>query len=97
MVWYASVKNGFDYAPGWDASTANDAISGYVAAMDKFRQVTGDSKPSKPSAPAPPQPKPSIPTPEPPRPRPMVKPAPIPEPVLAETDPVPNPTPLTHP
>ena len=41
MVWYASVKNGFDYAPGWDASTANDAISGYVAAMNSFRRNMG--------------------------------------------------------
>merc|ERR1712117_162268 len=41
MVWYASVKNGFDYAPGWDASTANDAIKGYVAAMKKFREFNG--------------------------------------------------------
>ncbi len=34
MVWYASVKNGFDYAPNWDASTSQDAISGYKAAYD---------------------------------------------------------------
>lgn len=95
MVWYASVKNGFDYAPGWDASTAIDAISGYVAAMEKFRQVTGDSRPAKPSAPAPgpPRPKPSVPAPAPPRPKPTVKPAPTPEPVVAETEPQPNPTP----
>merc|ERR1719278_1586046 len=35
MVWYASVKNGFDYAPNWDASTSNDAINGYISAMEK--------------------------------------------------------------
>merc|ERR1712064_34295 len=63
MVWYASIKNGFDYAPGWDASTSNDAIKGYVAAMKRFRQVTGDPTPSKPvEAPAPiPKPTPSKP------------------------------------
>merc|ERR1719225_1873434 len=54
MVWYASVKNGFDYAPNWDASTSNDAISGYVSTMKKFRQVTGDQAPEhKQPAPAP--------------------------------------------
>merc|ERR1712227_967368 len=51
MVWYASVKNGFDYAPGWDASTSNDAINGYVSAMKQFRQVTGDQAPPVPSKP----------------------------------------------
>jgi len=49
MVWYASVKNGFDYAPVWDASTHNDAISGYKSAMQLFRQVTGAPKPTKPA------------------------------------------------
>ena len=54
MVWYASVKNGFDYSPGWDASTSNDAISGYVAAMERFREVTGQPEPEhKQPAPAP--------------------------------------------
>ena len=43
MVWYASVKNGFDYAPGWDASTANDAINGYVAAMKRFREYNDNN------------------------------------------------------
>merc|ERR1719323_2741657 len=64
MVWYASVKNGFDYAPGWDASTSNDAISGYVNAMNKFRQVTGDQAP----APAPSKPVVAVPLPEKPKP-----------------------------
>ena len=32
MVWYASVKNGFDYTPNWDASTHEDSIAGYLAA-----------------------------------------------------------------
>jgi len=36
MVWYASVKNGFDYAPFWDASTREDSISGYKQAMNIF-------------------------------------------------------------
>merc|ERR1712156_1187243 len=49
MVWYASVKNGFDYAPVWDASTHNDAISGYKSAMELFSQVTGAPKPTKPA------------------------------------------------
>ena len=46
MVWYASVKNGFDYAPYWDASTKEDSINGYKtayklfkAANDKLRQL----------------------------------------------------------
>lgn len=33
MVWYASIKNGFDYAPNWDASTRADSISGYQKAF----------------------------------------------------------------
>merc|ERR1719318_2536233 len=49
MVWYASVKNGFDYAPGWDASTHNDAISGYKSAMKLFRQAMGTPEPVKPA------------------------------------------------
>jgi len=32
MVWYASVRNGFDYTPIWDASTHEDSISGYLNA-----------------------------------------------------------------
>jgi len=44
MVWYASVKNGFDYAPNWDASTKPDSIKGYQAAMDLFNQNMGKSK-----------------------------------------------------
>jgi len=84
MVWYASIKNGFDYAPGWDASTSNDAIKGYVAAMKRFRQVTGDPTPSKPVevVVAPEDPKP-IQTPAPPQkstPKPVQTPAPVPKP-----------------
>merc|ERR1719348_2462943 len=84
MVWYASIKNGFDYAPGWDASTSNDAIKGYVAAMKRFRQVTGDPTPSKPVevVVAPEDPKP-IQTPAPPpksTPKPVQTPAPVPKP-----------------
>jgi len=37
MVWYASVKNGFDYAPFWDASTKEDSINGYKAAYKLFK------------------------------------------------------------
>jgi len=49
MVWYASVKNGFDYAPVWDASTHNDAISGYKSAMTKFRNAMGTPEPVQPA------------------------------------------------
>ena len=40
MVWYASVKNGFQYkhSEQWDASISQDAITGYKAAMATFRQ-----------------------------------------------------------
>ena len=41
MVWYASVKNGFDYAPYWDASTHEDSISGYKAAFQLFKAANG--------------------------------------------------------
>ena len=37
MVWYASVKNGFQYASSWDASTNQDSINGYREAMRLFR------------------------------------------------------------
>merc|ERR1712183_283261 len=57
MVWYASVKNGFDYAPNWDASTSDDAIKGYLSAMDKFRKVLGTS-PAPLPAPVEPKPEP---------------------------------------
>merc|ERR1719232_1966879 len=105
MVWYASVKNGFDYAPGWDASTSNDAISGYVNAMDKFRQVTGDQAP----APAPIKPVVAVPLPEKPKPsKPLTttsapvqrptpgKPKPAPSPVVAEVE-EPRPVASGHP
>jgi len=105
MVWYASVKNGFDYAPGWDASTSNDAISGYVNAMNKFRQVTGDQAP----APAPSKPVVAVPLPEKPKPsKPLTttsapvqrptpgKPKPAPSPVVAEVE-EPRPVASGHP
>ena len=41
MVWYASVKNGFDYAPNWDASTKQDSINGYKSAMKRFKAHMG--------------------------------------------------------
>jgi len=44
MVWYASVKNGFDYAPNWDASTKPDSIQGYQSAMDLFNREMSSSK-----------------------------------------------------
>merc|ERR1711973_1054837 len=44
MVWYASVKNGFDYAPFWDASTKNDSIDGYKSAMALFKKAMASSK-----------------------------------------------------
>ena len=37
MVWYASIKNGFDYSVTWDASTNEDSIRGYKEAMKIFR------------------------------------------------------------
>ena len=39
MVWYASVKNGFDYTPNWDASTHDDSIAGYLAARAIMEEV----------------------------------------------------------
>lgn len=40
MVWYASVKNGFQYKQSqqWDASISEEAIQGFKAAMATFRQ-----------------------------------------------------------
>ena len=39
MVWYSSVKNGFQYKPSgpWDASDSTEAIQAYKAAADLFR------------------------------------------------------------
>merc|ERR1712086_92583 len=37
MVWYASVKNGFDYSVTWDASTNTESIRGYKKAMGIFK------------------------------------------------------------
>merc|ERR1712106_564962 len=41
MVWYASVKNGFQYkqAEQWDATINDDSIKGYQAAMQIFNQA----------------------------------------------------------
>ena len=33
MVWYASVKNGFNYASSWDATGKKDSEKGFVEAM----------------------------------------------------------------
>ena len=38
MVWYASVKNGFNYQSYWDASTKPDSIAGYQLAMELFNR-----------------------------------------------------------
>jgi len=44
MVWYSSVKNGFDYAPNWDASTKTDSILGYKKAMNILNADIAKSK-----------------------------------------------------
>jgi len=89
MVWYASVKNGFDYAPVWDASTHNDAISGYKSAMALFRQAMGAPEPVKPAPvvePVAPVAEPDVPEEVP---APVIEPeAPVVAPVLSETEPV---------
>merc|ERR1740124_1917179 len=76
MVWYASVKNGFDYAPVWDASTHNDAISGYKSAMKLFRQAMGTPEPVNPALVVEPV-------------APVVVPAPVVEPVAPVVVPAP--------
>merc|ERR1740123_831804 len=38
MVWYASVENGFQYTPTWDASASEEAVRGYTTAMKTFRE-----------------------------------------------------------
>ncbi|XP_040567756.1 uncharacterized protein [Lepeophtheirus salmonis] len=37
MVWYSSVKNGFQYAPYWDASDKPDSVQGYEKAREMFK------------------------------------------------------------
>merc|ERR1740137_139933 len=76
MVWYASIKNGFDYAPVWDASTHNDAISGYKSAMQLFRQAMGTPEPVNPA----PVVEPEV---------PVIAPAPFVEPVAPVVVPAP--------
>jgi len=41
MVWYASVKNGFQYkqAEQWDATISDDSIKGYQSAMQIFKDA----------------------------------------------------------
>ena len=34
MVWYASVRNGFQYEISWDASTSQDSMQAYVTMMN---------------------------------------------------------------
>ncbi len=36
MVWYASVRNGFQYEISWDASTSAESQQAYVKVMSKF-------------------------------------------------------------
>ena len=38
MVWYASVKNGLQYAPSWDASENKKAQEAFINVMKKFKQ-----------------------------------------------------------
>ena len=38
MVWYASVKNGLQYAPSWDASENKKAQEVFINVMKKFKQ-----------------------------------------------------------
>ena len=33
MVWYASVRNGFQYEISWDASTSQESMQAYVSMM----------------------------------------------------------------
>merc|ERR1712226_1659572 len=40
MVWYASVKNGLQYAVTWDASESQASIDAYVEIGQKFRQAS---------------------------------------------------------
>lgn len=37
MVWYASVKNGLQYAVSWDASEDKGAQEAYVEVMRRFK------------------------------------------------------------
>lgn len=39
MVWYASVKNGLQYAVNWDASDAPATIEAYIEVGQKFKNV----------------------------------------------------------
>ena len=41
------VKNGFDYAANWDASTKADSISGYKQAFDILNKDNAASKASR--------------------------------------------------
>ena len=44
LVYFRLVKNGFDYSPFWDASTKNDSIEGYKAAMKLFNKAMSSAK-----------------------------------------------------
>merc|ERR1719225_526194 len=45
MVWYASVRNGFDYTPVWDASTHEDSIAGYLNARSILDEESSNAVP----------------------------------------------------
>lgn len=40
MVWYASVKNGLQYAESWDASFSQNTIEAYIEVGKKFRDAS---------------------------------------------------------
>jgi len=40
MVWYASVKNGLQYAETWDASSSEDTIEAYLETGKRFRAAS---------------------------------------------------------
>ena len=46
MVWYSSVKNGFQYAVSWDAHLSESSQKGYKRAMEIFRPDNDKTKPT---------------------------------------------------
>ena len=44
MVWYASVRDGLQYAKGsWDASVSTAVQEAYIDGMERFREVMDES------------------------------------------------------
>ena len=41
MIWYASVRNGFQYEISWDASTSTESQQAYIAALDYLKSHMG--------------------------------------------------------